>query len=43
MSHRSEDEDTNYDNRSDVNEGSIISTVPDRYGFTGGNQYNPER
>ena len=45
MSDIGEDEDNGSDASSLVgggNNGSVVSTVPDRFGFLGGSQYSPE-
>lgn len=43
MSNYDEDEDNGSDVSSLMNNGSVVSTVPDRYGFLGGNQYSSDQ
>lgn len=40
--HNADDDDTCSEASSAANNGSIISTVPDRHGFLGGSQYTAE-
>lgn len=37
-----ENEDCYSEASSVLNNGSVVSTVPDRHGFLGGSQYSPE-
>jgi len=42
MNDYGEDDDNGSDASSLVGAGSVVSTVPDRFGFLGGSQYSPE-